>query len=115
MEAAKCYARGGYDVIVDGIIGPWFLTPWTRLAQEGYEVHYIILRASREETMKRAVERPKLSKETNIEFVEIMWEQFTNIGEYESRIINTTGLSVKRTASIVKEHIKEKKYLLTYS
>ncbi len=51
---------GGYDVIVDGIIGPWSLTPWTRLAQEGYEVHYIILRASREETMKRAVERPKL-------------------------------------------------------
>lgn len=114
LEAAKCYARGGYDVIVDGIIGPWFLTPWTRLAQEGYEVHYIILRASREETMKRAIERPKLSKETNIELVEIMWEQFTNIGEYESRIINTTGLSIKRTASIIKEHIKEKKYLLTY-
>ena len=25
LEAAKRYARGGYDVIVDGIIGPWFL------------------------------------------------------------------------------------------
>lgn len=24
LEAAKRYARGGYDVIVDGIIGPWF-------------------------------------------------------------------------------------------
>ena len=28
LEAAKRYARGGYDVIVDGIIGPWFLKPW---------------------------------------------------------------------------------------
>ena len=24
LEAAKRYARGGYDVIVDGIVGPWF-------------------------------------------------------------------------------------------
>ena len=28
LEAAKRYARGGYDVIVDGIVGPWFLKPW---------------------------------------------------------------------------------------
>ena len=46
LEAAKRYARGGYDVIVDGIIGPWFLKPWQSLVREHYEVHYIILRAS---------------------------------------------------------------------
>lgn len=60
LEAAKRYARGGYDVIVDGIVGPWFLEPWKALAQEDYEVHYIVLRASKKETMKRAVERSKL-------------------------------------------------------
>lgn len=43
LEAAKRYARGGYDVIVDGIVGPWFLEPWKALAQEDYEVHYIVL------------------------------------------------------------------------
>ena len=46
LEAAKRYARGGYDVIVDGIIGPWFLQPWLNIVHEGYEVHYIILRAT---------------------------------------------------------------------
>ena len=55
LEAAKRYARGGYDVIVDGIVGPWFLEPWRALVREDYEVHYIVLRASKEETMKRAV------------------------------------------------------------
>ena len=45
LEAAKRYARGGYDVIVDGIVGPWFLEPWKALVREHYEVHYIILRA----------------------------------------------------------------------
>lgn len=75
LEAAKRYARGGYDVIVDGIVGPWFLEPWKALAQEDYEVHYIVLRASKKETMKRAVERSKLDRKTNIELVETMWEQ----------------------------------------
>ena len=70
LEAAKRYARGGYDVIVDGIIGPWFLKPWQSLVREHYEVHYIILRASKEETLKRAVERSKLDRKTNIELVE---------------------------------------------
>ena len=55
LEAAKRYARGGYDVIVDGIVGPWFLGPWKALVREQYEVHYIVLRASREETMRRAI------------------------------------------------------------
>ena len=64
LEAAKRYARGGYDVIVDGIIGPWFLKPWLDIVQEGYEVHYIILRANKEET--------------NIELVESMWKQNQN-------------------------------------
>ncbi len=27
LETAKRFVRGGYDVIVDGIIGPWFLDP----------------------------------------------------------------------------------------
>lgn len=30
IESAKRYARAGYDVIVDGIIGPWFLEPWQK-------------------------------------------------------------------------------------
>ena len=36
LEAAKRYVRGGYDVIVDGIVGPWFLEPWLNIVQEHY-------------------------------------------------------------------------------
>ena len=41
LAAAKRYAQDGYDVIVDGIIGPWFLEPWLNVVQEHYEVHYM--------------------------------------------------------------------------
>ena len=98
LEAAKRYVRGGYDVIVDGIVG-------LNIVQEHYEVHYIVLRASKEETMKRAIERSKLDRETNIELVETMWKQFSNLGIYELNVIDTTTHSIKDTVSAVKEKI----------
>ena len=70
LEAARRFVCGGYDVVVDGIVGPWFLGPWLGIAQEGCEVHYIILRAGKEETLERAVRRSKLDRETNIGLVE---------------------------------------------
>ena len=106
LEAAKRYARGGYDVIVDGIIGPWFLKPWQSLVREQYEVHYIILRASKEETLKRAVERSKLDRKTNIELVDTMWEQFCNLGIYESNVVDTTTYSIQETVSAVQEKLQ---------
>lgn len=112
IEATKRYVRGGYDVIVDGIIGPWFLKPWLNVVYDDYEVHYIILRASKEETMQRAITRSKLDRETNIELVETMWEQFNNLGGYESNVIDTTNYSIKDTVLAIKESIMNKAKLL---
>lgn len=112
LEAAKRYVRGGYDVIVDGIIGPWFLEPWLKAVQDGYEVHYIILRANKEETMKRAVGRDKLDRETNMELVEIMWEQFNDLGCYEPYVMDITDCSVEETASMIIEVVESKTRLL---
>ena len=107
LEAAKRFARGGYDVVVDGIVGPWFLQPWKQAAREGYEVHYIVLRASREETLKRATGRAKLNRETNIELVETMWEQFADLGEYERNAIDTTHLTIRDTVSAIQKKVAE--------
>lgn len=112
IEAAKRYARSGYDVIVDGIIGPWFIEPWLNTIYDGYEVHYIILRASKDETKRRAITRSKLDRETNIELVEVMWEQFNHLGSYEKNVIDTTNCSIIDTVSAVKERISNKTALL---
>ena len=68
--AAKRYARGGYDVIVDGIVGPWFLEPWKALAQEDYEVHYIVLRASMEIRL-----RSKLKSVLIVQYLKILYNR----------------------------------------
>lgn len=112
LEAAKRYVRGGYDVIVDGIVGTWFLEPWLGIVQEGYEVHYIILRAGKDATMKRAIGRSKLDTQTNVELVETMWEQFKDLGIYESNVIDTTERSVTDTVSAIKEVIANRTNML---
>ncbi|MED1569356.1 AAA family ATPase [Bacillus paramycoides] len=112
LEAAKRFARGGYDVIIDGIVGPWFLKPWLKVVQDNYEVHYIILRATKKETMKRAINRTKLDEDANIELVEKMWEQFNNLGIYESNIIDTTNQSTEQSVSTIKAVIEKKSSLL---
>nr|WP_019152404.1 AAA family ATPase [Robertmurraya massiliosenegalensis] len=113
LEAAKRFARGGYDVMIDGIVGPWFLDPWLKTVRENYEVHYIILRASKEETMKRAINRSKLDEVTNVELVERMWEQFNNLGHFESKIIDTTNQTIEQSVSTIKAVIEKKSSLLT--
>jgi broad-specificity NMP kinase len=107
LEAAKRFARGGYDVIVDGILGPWFIAPLRNLARDHYEVYYIVLRASKEETLKRAVNRAKLDTQTNIEIVETMWKQFCNLGKYEANVVDTTSKSIEETVSAVRNKIAD--------
>ena len=102
----------GYEVFVDGIVGPWFLRPWLDAADEGYEIHYIVLRAGRDETLKRAVRRAKLDRAVNTELVETMWKQFCSLEEYERNVIDTSHLSVKHTVLAVQKRIDEGTALL---
>ena len=76
------------------------------------EISYIILRTNKEETMKRAIERSKLDRDTNIELVQTMWEQFCNLGIYEKNVVDTTNFSISDTVLVVKDKITNKTCLL---
>ena len=55
--AASSYALGGYLVVVEGIIGPWFVERWLSHVQDELPVHYIILRPSEGVALRRAAQR----------------------------------------------------------
>ena len=54
VGSAEAYARGGYFVIVDGIIGSWFLDLFKQIS---VPLHYIILQPMLEIAIKRCQER----------------------------------------------------------
>jgi hypothetical protein len=52
------FARGGYDVVVDGIVGPWFLPPFRAAAEHDHlAMSYVVLRPDLDTTLSRAKER----------------------------------------------------------
>jgi hypothetical protein len=77
-KAAEGYAEGGYFVVVDGIVGPWFIRPFKRLKQP---LHYIVLRP----TLEAALERCRLRGDdtlTDPEPISALHRQFSMLGEF---------------------------------
>ncbi|MBO0452872.1 AAA family ATPase [Candidatus Enterococcus murrayae] len=107
LEATKVFAQNGYDVIVDGIVGPWFLDPWFQAAKDGFDVHYIILRASKEETLTRGRNRNKLDEATNLELIQTMWDQFNQLGEFEAHVLDTTTQTIEQSLDQVRQCIQD--------
>lgn len=86
-QAAEGYAAGEYFVVVDGIIGPWFLHAFGQLHRP---VHYVVLRPP----LDLAIERCRLrggDTLTDPEAISSLHEQFAALGELESHVIDTTG------------------------
>ena len=51
------FARGGYDVVVDGILGPWFLPPFRAMAERnGLTMSYVAEVSARPECPQ--IQRP---------------------------------------------------------
>lgn len=101
--SAMRYAMGGYEVIVDGVIGPWFLEPWLQAVKNGFDVRYIVLRPNKETTITRAIERQGPGALVSPEVVGDMWNCFTNLGQYELYAIDTTMENIEESVSAVRK------------
>jgi adenylate kinase family enzyme len=105
--SAARYALGGYEVIVDGIIGPWYLEPWIKAVQDGFDVRFVILRPSKETTVARAIERQGSGVLVNPEVIGNMWNYFTNLGPYESHVIDTTMQNIDESVAAIKKSLED--------
>lgn len=76
LAAAERFASSGYDVILEGIVGPWFINPFFKSKNKGYEIHHIILKPNLNATIKRALNRLKLSSDENLKIVNICGHNF---------------------------------------
>ncbi len=87
--AAERYALGGYFVIVDGVVGPWFIEAFTRLA---VPTHYLVLRTSLDDAIRRCQQRggDTLSDPA---IVAELYAQFADLGRFEPHALDVTGLA----------------------
>jgi chloramphenicol 3-O-phosphotransferase len=113
VEAALGYARGGYDVYLDGIVGPWALEPFLAArARDGIDMRYVVLRPGEEVALRRA----KLRKTEGLKDtgpLRSMWQAFASLGDLEPHVLDTSGLSAEETATRIAERLRAGGFRLT--
>ncbi|WP_433456267.1 ATP-binding protein [Streptomyces sp. CA-142005] len=97
IDAACAYAGGGYDVVLDGILGPWLLDAFrAECRKRDLDLSYVVLRPSLEVTLSRASQREgRHLKE--IEPIVGLYGAFRNMGPLEGNVIDSTSQSVEQT------------------
>ncbi len=91
MAAAQSFSADGYDVIVDGVIGPWWLD-LLRGCVPGFD--YVLLHAALDVTSMRVAARNRASEiRTQADAVRIMHEQFDALDGFERHTIHTDHMT----------------------
>jgi cytidylate kinase len=98
-RATAAFVEGGYDVFLDGVVGPWFLPTLLREWDAIARVAYVILQATLAEALARVLRRD--GPETSAR-VHAMHEAFAGVEGYAQHCIDTTARSAEevRTAFI---------------
>jgi adenylate kinase family enzyme len=109
---AKRFAQGGFEVVVDGVVGPWFIDRWQALAREGFDVHYIVLRPDEPTTLARATARTSPDALTDPHAIRQIREGFANLGPFEPHALDSTALSLAATVAQVRAHVNGRTRLL---
>lgn len=119
QRTALTYAAGGFTTVVDGIIGPWMLPHFQRHGGQDAaatpRLHYIVLRPSREEALRRAQARTAPDALIDEGPVTELWDQFGDLGPLEGHVIDTTAQRPDDTVAAVQEAIASEQYLLAHS
>jgi predicted kinase len=86
-RSACAFAEGGYDVFLDGVIGPWFLPVFREELRDGVLLSYVVLRATEAEALRRVRERDGPGPSMR---VRKMHAEFADLRELAAHAIETT-------------------------
>lgn len=86
-RTVSAYAEGGYFVILDGIIGPWFLPAFDGLT---VPVHYLVLRPPLDVAIARCRLRGGETL-TDPAAIASLHEQFAWLGELEKHVLTLSN------------------------
>ena len=107
-KAAEGYASGGYFVVLDGIIGPWFLQPFRALA---VPLHYIIMRPPLDVAIQRCRERGDTTLDPQA--ITSLHRQFLSLGALEQHALPTARRSREEMQRIVIEAVNSGAFRLS--
>lgn len=111
--SAGICAAGGYEVFIDGIVGPWFFDPWIEAARtHGAELHYVVLLPDEATTVGRATSRTYPGAMRDAAIAQHMWRQLQSYDIGERHRLDTSLQAAAETVSAVFEGLAEGRFRL---
>jgi cytidylate kinase len=108
-RATAAFVEGGYDVFLDGVVGPWFLPTLLREWNAVTRVEYVILRTTLEEALARVLRRDGPATSAR---VYAMHEAFADVEGYEKHVIETTARSAEEVRAECIQRRRREEFLL---
>jgi len=112
-QTAAAFARGGYDVVADGVIGPWFFEPWRTVAhRDGLDLHYVLLLPGEAAIVARVSDRENHPM-NDPAVARFMWRQFADLEDLSAHMLDTTDLNADETYAAVRTDLAARRYKLS--
>ncbi len=113
VDAMLGYAEGGYDVVVDGIVGPWSLPAFVRGADRASrKLSFVVLRPTLDETLARATAREGRELKASGP-IKGLYGAFASLGALERHVIDTSGETVDATTLRVRNVVARGEFALS--
>jgi cytidylate kinase len=108
-RAARAFAEGGYHVLLDGIIGPWFMPVLREELLDGPSVSYVVLQVDEAEALRRVRGRegPGVSRE-----VRQMVAAFAELGALRPHAIDTMQLTPEQVLGLTEQGLLDRRFQL---
>jgi predicted kinase len=112
--SAAAFAQGGYEVLVDGIVGPWFFDPWLAAAREGRtDLRYICLLPDEATTLARGTARSGAGAMTDPAVIGEMWAQFRRFPSPTANLVDSTGQELGETVALIQAGLAKGRFTLS--
>ena len=112
-RSAATFAQGGYEVVVDGIVGAWFFDPWLDAARgHGLDLRYVLLMPDEAATLARATGRTAPGAMTDPEVVRAMWRHFQRFPLPDGHRLDTTAQATDDTVAAIRDGLAAGRFSL---
>lgn len=110
--SSAVFLASGYDVFLDGIVGPWFLPTLLAEIPSEFSVAYLLLTISQEEALRRVRNREGRGLSDKVRATRFAFDESS---EYEDHKLDTTNLDSDAVLQIVREKLLNREFRLSRS
>jgi predicted kinase len=110
-RSAQAFADGGYHVVLDGIIGPWFLPVFREELAGALQVSYLVLRVSEAEALRRVRERQGSGASAT---VRQLLSEFAELGSLSAHAVDTEDMSPEQVLAEARSGLRAGRFLLRW-